>query len=477
MPGTGTDYQVGLGKTYATLDAVPWENLKAGDSVRIFYSATPYLGKFVVYAQGTAAAPVHICGVRGPNGERPIISGNNAVTRPQLLLRYGNTPYVQDVQETRGIINIMSPSYGMPRSSYINIDGLAIRNAYPNYTFKSAQGVTKNYVPFGACIWVDNGDHITIKDNEISDCQMAVFSKSADGGAFAETRDLVIAGNLFYGNGVVGDEHMHTTYTQGFDTVICGNNYQGLRSGATGNSIKDRSAGLTVCYNRIEEGAHSIDMVEAEDFPIAALAYPAYRKSVVYGNLIIKTGDTGSIIHYGGDHFGAPAGANWGESLFRQGTLYFFNNTVHAKGPTARLFQISTTKETVEAYNNVFWGDATMNGAFYLRQAENDGMSPLYVRSGILNLGKNWFKQGLMDTDVDHPITGTVTGMATQMYGATIPFDSVTYKPLTGSVIIDVTQSGMSAVSGYPVSYQYAPWAPVVRKITGTSLDLGAFEY
>ena len=39
--------------------------------------------------------------------------------------------------------------------------------------------------------------------------------------------------------------------------------YGPLRSGALGNAVKDRSAGLVVRYNRIEGGARSVDMVEA----------------------------------------------------------------------------------------------------------------------------------------------------------------------------------------------------------------------
>ena len=41
-------------------------------------------------------------------------------------------------------------------------------------------------------------------------------------------------------------------------------------------------------YNRIEEGAHAIDLVEAEDFPVTALALPAYRTTHVIGNQILS---------------------------------------------------------------------------------------------------------------------------------------------------------------------------------------------
>src|SRR5215467_14472301 len=74
--GQGNDYQVGPNNgQLSSLAQVPWENLGPGDTVRIFYQATPYPGKFAINAHGTASAPVRVCGVVGPNGERPIIDG------------------------------------------------------------------------------------------------------------------------------------------------------------------------------------------------------------------------------------------------------------------------------------------------------------------------------------------------------------------------------------------------------------------
>ena len=60
---------------------------KAGDTVRIFYSSTPYKGKFLLAAQGTTDAPVRICGVRGPNGERPEIDGESDERRARAGAR------------------------------------------------------------------------------------------------------------------------------------------------------------------------------------------------------------------------------------------------------------------------------------------------------------------------------------------------------------------------------------------------------
>ncbi|MBP8175624.1 MAG: hypothetical protein U1F21_17160 [Sphaerotilus natans] len=476
--GKGTDYQVGPGKTYTALDQVPWESLKAGDTVRIFYSSTPYKGKFLVAAQGTQTAPVRICGVRGPNNERPIIEGSGATTRSALLSAYGNTAETQDIHQTRSVIVVKALASGTYTDypTWIQIDGLNIRAAHPSYTFTDAAGATKNYAQFGACVWIDRGQNILIADNEISDCQMAVFSRSTDDGDFMVTKNIRIAGNYLWGHGIAGSDREHTTYTQSVGLVIEFNRYGPLRSGALGNAVKDRSAGLVVRYNRIEGGARSVDMVEAEDFPVTATALAAYRSTFVYGNQFKKNGDDGSFFHYGGDHFGAAAGANWGETLFRRGTLYFFNNTVHGTGTNVRLFQISTTLETVEAWNNVFWFDASVT-SLNLRQAENDSLSTSYTPDGILNLGVNWIRSDWTDTTAWKTLKGQVNGTANLLTGSSAPFDTSSFVPNASSAIIDAGKAGPSAASAYGVNYQLdSSYAPVARTVKGAAIDLGATE-
>ena len=48
-------YEVGPGKPFLSIGAVPWESLLPGDTVLIYYRATPYKEKFVLCRQGTAA--------------------------------------------------------------------------------------------------------------------------------------------------------------------------------------------------------------------------------------------------------------------------------------------------------------------------------------------------------------------------------------------------------------------------------------
>ena len=457
---------------------MPWEALKAGDTVRIFARAAPYVGKFLIAAQGTAAAPVRICGVRGASGERPVIDGNGAVSRRALASAYGNSTAVSDIHQARSVIVIkpLATQAWEAFPSFVQIDGLNIKRAHPNYTFIDASGATKRYDSFGACIWVDRGHDIQILDNEISDCTMAVFSKSTDDGDFALTKNLRIAGNYMWGHGIVGDVHQHTTYTQSVGTVIEFNHYGPLRAGADGNGPKDRSVGTVVRYNRIDEGAHAIDLVEAEDFPGYALKDPAYRTTFVYGNQIKKSGNAGSFIHYGGDHFGSTPGANWGEPLFRKGTLYFFNNTVYVTGSSAELFQLDTTEERAEVFNNIFvFADSVPVGQRSMRAARDVGAA--WTPGGILNLGRNWISSGWADSDVNHPVKGQLLGAANVPTGASAPIDLTSMTPLAGSTVLDAAQAAPGAASAYAVTQQLgANFVPVARTVKGAAMDLGAVE-
>lgn len=94
----GHDYRVGeAAGQLGSLEFVPWERLVAGDSVRIFFKQDSYRGKVHISARGEAVAPVRVCGVKSPKGERPVIDGRDAVTRRGL--NYGHP-----LHESRSII-------------------------------------------------------------------------------------------------------------------------------------------------------------------------------------------------------------------------------------------------------------------------------------------------------------------------------------------------------------------------------------
>lgn len=472
--GQGTDYAVGPGQTLASLDQVPWERLAPGDTVRIFHSATPYRGKFLLAAHGTAAKPVRVCGVRGPNGERPVIDGQGASTRPALAAAFAGAG--SEIFQSRAIamVKSLSSDAWTARPSYVQIDGLKLTRAHPAYQFRDAAGAVKTYADFGACIWIDRGDHVTIADNELSDCVMGVFSRTTDDGSGAITEHLRIVGNVIRGNGLAGSESEHNTYTQGLGVVIEHNVYGPLRAGARGNAIKDRSAGLVVRYNRIEEGAHAIDLVEAEDFPLLALSRADYRTTLVYGNQIRKNGDSGTVIHYGGDHYGSAPGAVWGEPIFRKGVLQFFHNTVIVTGSSAAVFQLSTTEERAEVWNNALVFASTV-AEKSLRAGQS--VQPPWVTGGIVNVGRNWLSTGWQDIDQWHTLTGQLLLAVAPLVGLRSPLVAGGWVPQPGSALVDAGVSAPTGVTAVPILWQLDAVGRTQARVTkGAAPDLGAVE-
>src|SRR5258705_3381149 len=75
-----TLYEVGPGKPLANIGDVPWESLAAGDTVNIYWRATPYREKWVISRAGTAAQPITVRGIPDGGGNLPVISGANATT-------------------------------------------------------------------------------------------------------------------------------------------------------------------------------------------------------------------------------------------------------------------------------------------------------------------------------------------------------------------------------------------------------------
>jgi hypothetical protein len=473
--GNGVDYQVGDGKQYASLDQVPWPNLGPGDTVRIFHRATPFRGKMLVMARGTPTNPVRICGVKGANGERPIVDGNNAITRRGMIYGSGGSTVgsVSWYHQARSVIVLKAPANNSTLNpTNIQIDGLVLRGAHPNYTFTDTDGAVQTYTEFGGCIWVEQGQGVVIADNELTDCSQGIYTKTIVNGDSAITKNVRIAGNYFHDLGVSGKYTLHDSYTESTGIVYEFNRFGTAKLGAAGNAIKDRSIGTVIRYNRIEDGAHALDLVEADASGPIAVLDPTYKQTFVYGNQIIHNGNNGTAIHYGGDLTG-------GEAQWRKGTLYFFNNSVRLTGTGAvQLFQLSTTEETAYAWNNVFAFDPTVQYAS-LRAPQD--VSPPYVSSGILNLGRNLIVGDWADSDPYHPLTGQLNGTENIITRSTSPIDPITLMLNVCTNELDVGQAApaavAAAVANHPVLWQLSTaFAPVPRTTRGAAMDLGGIE-
>ncbi|WP_343791697.1 hypothetical protein, partial [Dokdonella soli] len=186
-----------------------------------------------------------------------------------------------------------------------------------------------------------------------------------------------------------------------------------------------------------------------------------------YGNQLVLP-SSAIAIHYGGDHIGS-------EAQYRKGTLYFYNNTVHFLQPQGTvngvfLFKVSTTDETVQAWNNVFAFDP---GITYPAMRIKQDVDVGYTAGGILNLGVNWITAGWADSDPWHPVPGQLNGSQNMITGTTPPVDLTTLVPLANGQAIGLAQAQLSQVAAYPVNYQIDA-VTNVPSLRPNTLDLGA---
>jgi hypothetical protein len=446
---SGATFEVGPGKPLAAIGGVPWESLQPGDLVLIYWQPTPYKEKWVLCRQGTAASPIVVRGVPGPSGQLPVIDGNGATTRSAL--NYWN--------EVRGLLKIGGaniPADTTPQ--YITIENLEFRSARPPYTFTAANGTTQSYINNAASIYVEKGQHITIRNCTLDDSGNGLFigSPSAD-----PSRDFLIEGNYIYGNGNVGSAFEHNNYTETIGIVFQYNRFGPLRPGTQGNSLKDRSAGLVVRYNWIEGGNRELDLVDAEDSSVI-VADPTYRSTFVYGNIIIEPANDGNsqMIHYGGD--------SGDTTIYRKGTLYVYNNTlVSTRTDHTTLLRLSTNQENCDFRNNIVYPTLAGNTIALLDS------------TGNLFLTHNWFKPGKVSTF--GTLAGVITDDGTSVTGSAPGFANEAnqdYHLAAGSAAINAgTALFSAALPGNAVIYQYVKHQSGGPRPSDATLDIGAYEY
>jgi hypothetical protein len=387
--------------------------------------------------------------VSGPDGQLPVINGNAATTRSAL--NYWN--------ENRGVIKIGGasiPSDTVPR--HIIVEKLDIRSARPPYTYTAANGSAGTYINNASAIYVEKGENITIRNCVMRDCGNGFFVASS---STVASSNILVEGNYIYDNGNAASIFEHNNYTAAINITFQYNHFGPLRAGCSGNNLKDRSAGLIVRYNWIEGGNRQLDLVDAED-SILIKNHPRYRKTYVYGNVLIEPTADGNrqIAHYGGDS-GTIAD-------YRKGTLHFYNNTlVSTRTDRTTLLRLSTDEEHADCRNNILYVTAAGNTLSIV-----DG-------SGFVNLSHNWLKPGWVNT------FGTLTGVITNdanVTGTSPPFlDEAAKQYFLASASICVNagiamHTDVVASSTAPIRH-YIPHQLNRPRPNYQGYDLGAYEY
>ena len=388
-------------------------------------------------------------GVPNQNGDLPVIDGNGAVTPLNL-----NFP-----SEQRGVIKIGSaniPADTLPK--YITIENLDIRSAHPNYQFTDDGSATQTYSSAASSIYVEKGENIIVRNNILHDSANGFFVASSDELA---SRNILVEGNYIYDNGIVGSAFQHNNYTAAIGIIFQYNRFGAPKMGAIGNALKDCSAGLIVRYNWIEAGNRQLDLVDGEDSILIRNA-PKYRKTFVYGNVLIELEGAGNnqITHYGGDSGNTPN--------YRKGTLYFYNNTiVSTRSGNTTIFRLSSNEENCDARKNIFYNTA------------NGTNLALLDDTGILTISHNWLKPNWR---ISHGTpTGTVNNNGMSVQGTSPNFANEAAQDFhlaSNSAAINAGTNLLAEVLPLNnVIRQYVKHQTSELRLANRNLELGAYEF
>jgi hypothetical protein len=269
-----TVLEVGPGRDLATPSDVPWESLEPGTLVLVHARSEPYRDKWVLNSRGTEEAPIVVRGV--PDGSRlPVISGDGATTREEL--DFWN--------EERGLIKIGGANVPDDGAEYVSVECLDIHTARPGSSFTDTGGSSAEYAQNAACVYIEDGSHVSVRNNLIHACGNGIFASSG-------ASDVLISGNHVYDNGNEGSIYEHNSYTEAAGITFEFNHYGPLCEGCEGNNLKDRSAGLVVRYNWIEHGNRQLDLVETSHEELRSRG--EYATTFVYGNVLVEPDGAGN---------------------------------------------------------------------------------------------------------------------------------------------------------------------------------------
>lgn len=332
----------------ATLDAVPFATLGAGDVVNIRRKAdgSPYRRLVRIHTSGTQSAPIVVNGVTDSSGNRPVFSGDGASVPPGCVSIFDFA--YPDSWRDREAIGLIATAIGAnddynDRPKYVTFQNLEVQDVRLGKSYSDADGITRAWGEASG-VRVQDGADIVVQNCVIHDCDFGYFTQANNGDALHAPLRPVLRNCRIYDCGMVGRATEHGVYLQAIDPIIEGN-YLGLnRVGSDGSSFKSRSANLVFRHNWVESSARGLDIVHSEDSWLGVQAAPNYGVSHVYGNVIcndwmrLSRGATYPM-HVGGDNMGedGPVGAA------------LVTDTSLTAGSNKRVYQ-----HTVYAYDNTF---------------------------------------------------------------------------------------------------------------------------
>lgn len=485
-PSIAATYDIGPAQTYTNLGSVPWTILGPGDTVNIHYQPGGYHEVILLSQSGAQNSPITITGIPDPvSGALPVIDGHNAVTAT-------NIPWSSKSLNTQGVI-VVAPSssqgYGyIP--SWIVIQNLEVQHADPTNTVTRSDDVASPFAATAGAIYVEFAQHLTVQGCVLNDSANGFFCGTLNNDANQLSAAVLVQNCWFHDNGFPGNFNGNdlTTECMGIQVQYCLLGM--LRPGANGDLITDRSSGTVLAYNEFIVDGAAFWLANTENGVGVIDADPAYHTSYVYGNVFYNptNSTTEELFLYDALYF---------QSSPRNGTLYFYNNTVVNQASPAERYNTSlfalpdyptsqawNLHDTVDCRNNIF-ATVPPNGG-----GSAGGMTLLNSDDGTINLGTNWISPGFQYYQLPYQsntffgaITGTnqlfVGDKSGQNNPGFVNVAGTNFQLLSSSRSIDAAgpQSPAVLASIYNVVSQYVyPTNGQARVVNGLRMDLGAFE-
>jgi hypothetical protein len=481
-------YDVGPGLAVTNLGAVPWGALAAGDTVNIHYQPGGYHEVILLSNSGTPGAPITINGVPDPTtGAWPVIDGQNALSAT-------NIPWQNNSLNTEGVI-VVAPGASQPYPyfpEWLVIQNLHVQNASPSNQVAQTAGGTNAFASTAAAIYVEFAQHLVVSNCELNASCNGFFCGAENGDPNETSADMLIESCWIHDNGSPGNYEAHNVYTQSKGITIQNNLIGPLQANADGVEIKDLSSGTILRDNLVilGTGGAAFWLVQPDGGVGVIDLDPAYHTNFVYGNIFLNLPNSGALVMfiYDFDEVGSQP---------RNGTLYFYNNTVvNDANQSVRyythLFEMPThadvtalnIHDVLDCRNNIFAALPATTGAapsqVYLLESDDS----------TVNLGTNWASPGLLplalpygDTNFYGAITGTNGFIFGDSHGLNNPgfvnLAGTNFNLLSSSPCIDAGGRQAPGVLASPnnVIYEYTyPTGAQLRPQNGMGLDLGALE-
>jgi hypothetical protein len=440
----GATYEIGPGRTYATIGAAPWSSLQPGDTVNI-YPRTPVelttaadsAGTTLTFESSTAAVAIG-SSVYFPGGPSTLpsviaVSGNTVILDPGVTIGSGVgvkffPPYFEKLMITNkgtqaqplivqgvadpetGALPILDatgattastmPHYGEPQ--YFDDLGLVLltpttaRNDYPKWvTLKTLRlqharrgthysDITGAQRTLGTCaagVRLSQSDHVTLDGLEIYENDNGLFGKTSGTENYAQfSNNLTIRRSHFWGNGAGGQ--CHQSYIEANGAIYEFNFYDLSKAGTSVNQIKDRSAGTVIRYNYILQAGHHLDLVESQDSQTVFPPLPSYRETFVYGNIFhMKTPPPSEESFI---HYGYDAI----REMDRAGWLYVYHNTFVVERDYNEAYRIVITKFETAADKLDFRNNIVLNKP--VTPGQTNPLMAWTYNGGVAQFGVNW---------------------------------------------------------------------------------------